>query len=147
MNTKYFRKQLSDKVSICLSLCCILHCIALPILILIIPSLSSFWINSENVHILLVILAIPISLFAMGKSLRIHHNYKCILLAGIGLMLLILAIFMHDLNFGLENEHHEHGHDDHSGLGETLETIFTVIGGVILFGAHFLNMKYSNKLS
>ena len=147
MNTKYFRKQLSDKVSICLSLCCIIHCIALHLLILMIPSLSSFWINSENVHILLVILAVPISLLAMGKSLRIHHNYKCILLAGIGLILLILAIFMHDLNFGLENEHHEHSHDDHGGLGETLETIFTVIGGGILLSAHFLNMKYANKLS
>ena len=35
----------------------------------------------------------------MGKSLRAHHNYKCISLAGLGLLLLVAAIFMHDIGF------------------------------------------------
>ena len=141
MSILYFKKQISDKLSICLSLCCILHCIALPALILIIPSFSSFWINNENVHIVLVLLAIPISLFAMGKSLRIHNNYKCISLAGLGLLLLVVAIFMHDIGSLIgEHGHEEHGHEEHSGLGETLETIFTVVGGLILLSAHFLNI-------
>ena len=85
----------------------------------------------------------------MGKSLRIHHNYKCISLAGIGLLLLVVAIFMHDIG-GLTGEHghEEHGHEEeHGGLGETLETIFTVLGGSILLGAHFLNIKLSNNSS
>ena len=105
MNIAYFNKQISDKLSICLSLCCILHCIALPVLILMIPSISSFWINDENVHIFLVLLAIPISLFAMGKSLRIHNNYKCIALAVVGLLLLVAAIFMHDIGVIVEHGH------------------------------------------
>ena len=157
MNIAYFKKQISDKLSICLSLCCILHCIALPVLILIIPSISSFWINDENVHIFLVLLAIPISLFAMGKSLRIHNNYKCLALAVVGLLLLVAAIFMHDIGFIGEHGHEEHGHEEngqddhgheeHGGIGETLETIFTVIGGLILLSAHYLNIRLSNKSS
>ncbi len=157
MNITNIKTQFSDKLSICLSMCCILHCIALPVLILLLPSVASFWINDENVHVIIVLLAIPISLFAMAKSLRIHNNYKCIVLAGIGLFLLVLAIFMHDIGFGGEHavgehavdEHgkDEHGHDEHSGLGETLETIFTVMGGLILFGAHFLNIRLTNKSS
>ncbi len=157
MNITYFKKQISDKLSICLSLCCILHCIALPVLILMIPSISSFWINDENVHIFLVLLAIPISLFAMGKSLRIHNNYKCIALAVVGLLLLVAAIFMHDIGFIGEHGHEEngheengqdeHGHEEHGGIGETLETIFTVIGGLILLSAHYLNIRLSNKSS
>ena len=155
MNFTQVKKQFSDKLSICLSVCCILHCIALPFLVLLIPSVASFWINDESVHIVLVILAVPISLFAMGISLRKHHNYKCIALAGIGLALLVLAIFMHDIGFGGEhanlehgNEKHsdgEHGHVEHGGLGETLETIFTVLGGLILLSAHFLNIRLTNK--
>ena len=128
-------------------MCCILHCIALPVFILIIPGLASFWINDENVHVVLVLLAIPISLFAMAKSLRIHHSYKCISLAGIGLLLLVSAIFIHDIGVSGVHSDNEHGHHEHSALGETLETIFTVLGGVILLGAHFLNIKLTNKTS
>ena len=159
--TKTAKKQFSDKLSICLSVCCILHCIALPFLILLIPSVASLWINDESVHVLLVLLAIPISLFAMSMSLRKHHNYKCIALAVIGLALLVLAIFMHDIGFSGEhghvehaNEEHgnekhedgEHGHEEHGGLGETLETVFTVLGGLILLSAHFFNIRLTNKV-
>ena len=163
MDIAQVKKQFSDKLSICLSLCCILHCIALPAIILMIPSFASLWINNEKVHVLLVLFAVPISLFAMAKSLRIHHNYKCISLAVIGLSLLVSAIFMHDINFGSESSHighgeathheeaghkeathhgeTEHGHHEHGGIGETLETIFTVLGGLILLSAHYLNIR------
>ena len=150
MNTMFLKNQISDKLSICLSLCCILHCIALPVLILMIPSISSFWINDENMHIVLVMLAVPISLFAMGKSFRVHHNYKCISLAALGLLLLVAAIFMHDIGFTGEHGHEEHGNqehgnEEHGGLGEILETIFTVIGGLVLLSAHFINIRLTNK--
>ena len=163
MSFSQVKKQFSDKLSICLSLCCILHCIALPVIILMIPSFASLWINNEKVHVILVLFAVPISLFAMAKSLRVHHNYKCISLAFIGLSLLVVAIFMHDINFGSEGSHigheevahheeaghkeaaiHEeagHRHHEHGGIGETLETVFTVLGGLILLGAHFLNIR------
>ena len=153
MNIAQAKKQFSDKLSMCLSLCCILHCIALPVIILMIPSFASLWINNEKVHVILVLFAVPISLFAMAKSLRIHHNYKCISLAVIGLSFLVIAIFMHNINFGSESSHighgeathhdeeAEHGHHDHGGIGETLETIFTVLGGLILLGAHYLNIR------
>ena len=163
MNIAQVKKQFSDKLSICLSLCCILHCIALPVIILMIPSFASLWINNEKVHVILVLFAVPISLFAMAKSLRVHHNYKCISLAVIGLSLLVSAIFMHNINFGSESSHighkeathheeagheeathheeAEHGHHEHGGIGETLETIFTVLGGLILLGAHYLNIR------
>ena len=174
MDFAQVKKQFSDKLSICLSLCCILHCIALPVIILMIPSFASLWINNEKVHVILVLFAVPISLFAMAKSLRVHHNYKCISLAIIGLSLLVGAIFMHDINFGAESSHighgeathheeaghkeathheeaghkdathsmeDEHGHHEHGGIGETLETIFTVLGGLILLSAHYLNIR------
>ena len=163
MSIAQVKKQFSDKLSICLSLCCILHCIALPVIILMLPSFASLWLNSEKVHVILVLFAVPISLFAMAKSLRVHHNYKCISLAVIGLSLLVGAIIMHDINFGSESSyighgeatHHEdaghveanhhkeaeHGYHEHGDIGETLETIFTVLGGLILLGAHYLNIR------
>ena len=148
------KQQFSDKLSICLSICCILHCIALPLVIIILPSVASFWISNENVHVILVILAIPISLFAMGKSLRKHHNYRCIALAVLGLFLLVVAIFIHDIGLNGEYGHNVHGHeeknnhahDEHGGLGETLETIFTIIDGLILLSSHFLNIRFVKQI-
>lgn len=158
MNNTQYNKQISDKLSICLSMCCILHCIALPFVIIMIPSFASFWINSENVHLILVILAIPVSLFAMLKSLTKHHSYKCIILACIGLLMLVAAIFMHDIEFitqhvdstNIHEENNVHGddhheHEEHGGIGETLETIFTVLGGLVLLGSHLLNIRLTNN--
>ena len=146
-------KNITDKFSICLSMCCILHCLALPVLIVLLPSISSLWINDEIVHVYLVLLAIPISLFVMIKSLKVHNNYKCISLAVIGLLLLLVAIFMHDIGsfFGeqghVEEQGHgeEHGHDEHHGIGELLEKFFTVLGALVLVGAHILNLRFSKK--
>ena len=153
-------KNITDKFSICLSMCCILHCLALPVLIVLLPSISSLWINDEIVHVYLVLLAIPISLFAMVKSLKVHNNYKCISLAVIGLLLLVVAIFMHDIGsfFGEQGhgEEHgndeqghgeEHGHDEHHGIGGLLEKIFTVLGALVLVGAHILNLRFSKKIA
>ena len=92
----------------------------------------------------------------MAKSLRKHHSYRCLSLAVIGLLLLIAAIFMHDIGFIDNHEKHhisndhvaeEHGHDEHGGIGEKLEMVLTVFGGLILFYAHFLNIKMTNKIS
>ena len=158
MNNTHYSKQMSDKLSICLSMCCILHCIALPFVIIMIPSFASFWINSEIVHLILVILAIPVSLFAMLKSLTKHHNYKSIILACIGLLMLVAAIFMHDIEFitqhvdstNIHEENNVHGddhheHEEHGGIGEILETIFTVLGGLVLLGSHLLNIRLTNN--
>ena len=130
------------------------------------PSVASLWITNEKVHVILVLIAIPISLFAMIKSLRQHNNYKCISLAVVGLLLLVTAIFMHDIDFNNEQthieqeqtlhaetghdehgekEHTEHEHHEHGGIGETLETIFTVLGGLVLLSAHYLNIRFTNK--
>ena len=142
-------KNITDKFSICLSMCCILHCLALPVLIVLLPSISSLWINDEIVHVYLVLLAIPISLFAMVKSLKVHNNYKCISLAVIGLLLLIAAIFMHDIGsfFGEQGHGEEHGHNEHHGIGGLLEKIFTVLGALVLVGAHILNLRFSKKIA
>ena len=118
--------NIGDKISICLSVCCILHCIALPIIILIIPSFASFWINDEKIHLYLVLLAIPISLFTMIKSFKLHTSYKCMSLAGVGLLLLISAIYMHD-------------------LGEMFEKSFTILVATILSMGHFLNIRFVKK--
>jgi len=87
------------------------------------PSISSLWINNEQFHLYIVILAIPFSFFAMFKNLKKHNNLKCIIMAGIGFSLLFLAVKMHD-------------------IGLVYETTFTIIGAIILITSHLINIRY-----
>ena len=116
-------KNKTDKLAISLSFCCIAHCIILPLLILLFPSISSLWINNGQFHLYIVILAIPFSFFAMFKNLKKHNNLKCIIMAGIGFSLLFLAVKMHD-------------------IGLVYETTFTIIGAIILITSHLINIRY-----
>ena len=40
---------------------------------------------------------------------------------------------------------HHHEHEEHGGIGETFETIFTVLGGLVLLGSHLLNIRLTNN--
>ena len=113
----------TDKIAICLSLCCIAHCIVMPSLILLLPSVSSLWINNELFHLYIVLLAIPFSFYAILKNFKKNNNLKCVIMAGIGFTLLFLAIILHE-------------------FGEIYEIAFTIFGAIVLVFSHFLNMKY-----
>ena len=67
---------------------------------------------------------------------------------------------MHDISISGEHvhgvhyieEHSNEKHDDglhvneeHGGLGETLETVFMLLFGLILLSAHFINIRLTNK--
>ena len=90
----------------------------------------------------------PATLIATKRNSPGASWSRCISLAGIGLFLLVIAIFMHDLGLNAEHSHNEeNGHEEHSGIGEILETIFTVMGGLILLGAHLFNIKLTKQAS
>ena len=40
---------------------------------------------------------------------------------------------------------HHHEHEEHGGIGETFEIIFTVLGGLVLLGSHLLNIRRTNN--
>ena len=125
-------KNLADKLSICLSLSCIVHCIGLPLLVLMIPSLSSMWISDELTHLLIVIIALPTSIYALfsvfGKNKRYKclECYKCVIFMSIGFVLLFSAFLLHD-------------------YGESVEKLVTIIGATILASAHIYNIRFSIK--
>ena len=132
MKTILKKENWADKFSICLSVSCIIHCIGLPLLILLIPSLSSLWINDELTHVLIVIVALPTSIYASlkvfgkNKSFRCFECYRCVLLMSIGFILLFSAFLLHD-------------------FGEFVEKMVTIIGATVLASAHVYNIKFSLK--
>jgi len=117
-----------DKVAIGFSVFCAVHCLFLPIAILLFPAISASILGSEDFHSLLLYFIIPSSVIALTLGCNMHGKFYVYLygITGIGI-LLTASIFGHDY------------------LGETGEMILTLIGaGVISFG-HLKNQKLCDE--
>ena len=110
----------ADATAISLSSLCLLHCLALPFLASALPLLGPA-AEAEWVHRLLVILALPVSLFALARTRpgRDRWLFGAMLLAGAGLLL--SGAFVEAL------------HD--------WETPLTVLGALTLMTAHFFRWQ------
>jgi hypothetical protein len=98
-----------------LSTLCLLHCLALPLLAATMP-LAAQASESEFVHRILVLAAVPVSLRVVWRALPIRSNMLFIGAASSGLVLLLSAAFIE--------------------AASAYETPITVVGSVLLAAAH-----------
>ena len=98
-----------------LSALCLLHCLALPLLVTIMPLVAQT-AESELVHQLLVVATVPVSLRVICTTFAVHRNrlFIAVVLGGLGL--LMLAAFVEAVS--------------------AYEEPITVVGGVLLCSAH-----------
>ena len=66
----------SDKLAVGLSTACVIHCFFAPSLIVLSYSFLSFSIDSELVHYLILLFALPISILALGLGYKNHSICK-----------------------------------------------------------------------
>ena len=122
--------SLLDRSAIGLSFLCVLHCLAVPLTLILVPSLAALPIVDERIHLLLVLLVFPTSSVALTLGCR-QHGLKHILVWGLtGIAILILAA-------GLGEE----------VLGEYGEKVLTVVGSVLVAVGHILNFKCCRSAS
>ena len=122
--------SLLDRSAIGLSFLCVLHCLAVPLTLILAPSFAALPIADERVHLLLVLLGLPTSTVALTLGCR-QHGLKHILAWGLtGIAILVLAA---SLGEGF--------------LGEYGEKILTVVGSVLVAVGHILNFKCCRSAS
>ncbi|WP_395338481.1 MerC domain-containing protein [Ningiella sp. W23] len=114
-----------DKTAIALSFVCVLHCIALPLILIILPSVSGFLaFDDESFHIWVAFAVIPISLFAILSGYLHHRRTSVFLVSAIGMLILIgTAIFGHYI------------------FGEKGEVIATLFGSALIAFGHLRNFR------
>ena len=114
-----------DGLAISLSAVCVVHCLALPIVIALLPALSQWLQLPEAIHAWLLACAIPISITVLGRSAHRHRAARGTLLLGIaGLSLMGGALL---------------------APSEVLETAISVSGAVLLASAHILNWRRRSR--
>ena len=115
---------LTDKLAIGLSLACAIHCLLLPILLVLLPSMAALQLDNEAFHLWMVIAVIPSSAYALSLGCKQHKRYQLLILGCTGVTLLVLALLL-----GEEQ------------IGESGEKIMTVIGAACIVIGHWLNYR------
>ncbi len=118
----------ADVVAIGLSVGCLLHCLALPLALALLPTLPMGWLSDEQFHRWLLVAILPTSVVALFMGCRRHQHFSVIAIGMVGLIVLVLAaIFGHDV------------------LGEIGEKAVTSVGAVIIAASHILNQRYCRQ--
>jgi len=113
-----------DRAAIGLSALCVAHCLAVPVLLVMVPSLAALSVADEGFHLLLLFLVLPTSIAALSMGLKRHGNRSVLLLGLTGVAVLVVAaIFGHDV------------------LGDTGEKALTVTGAMLVAVSHVRNLR------
>ena len=104
-----------DMYAVGLSTLCLLHCVALPVLVAFLP-VAAQAAQSELVHQLLVVAAVPVSLRVLWKTRPLNDNRRFAAGVFAGLGLLLLAAFVEAVS--------------------SYEEPITIAGAVLLASAH-----------
>jgi len=114
----------TNNLAIGLSAFCVIHCLASPLLIVLLPSLTALQLDNEAFHIWLLAGVIPSSLFSLLMGCKQHKFYRVLIIGCCGILFLVSAVMV---------EGFEHG--------ELLEKVLTVIGACIVASGHYLNFR------
>jgi hypothetical protein len=118
----------ADRFAIGLSISCLAHCLVLPVLLVILPSISSSLIAGENVHVWLIYIVIASSLFALGMGCKQHRrrSFLAIGLCGLGFLILGACVDLIELK-------------------QVWEQVFTTLGALFIAFAHGRNFQTCHK--
>lgn len=112
-----------------LSLVCVAHCFFVPSFIILTSSFLSFSIDNEFIHKAIVLIAVPVSIYALTLGYRNHKTTSFIPAGIFGLLTLIVAVLLGE-----------------NILGELGERGLTLFGSVVIAYSHFRNHQVCKKL-
>ena len=122
--SKYF-----DRVAIALSTICIVHCLAMPFVIALLP-VAAFTIGGDgHFHSLMLWFVVPTSVLGFGLGLRVHRRTDIVLLGAAAIVTLAVAALW-----------------GHSAWDPSIEVLVNVAASVVLAAAHWRNFREVRRL-
>ena len=112
----------SDKVAVTLSAACVIHCFFAPSFIILTSGILSISIDNELVHYLILLAAVPVSVFALYLGYKNHKNLSFLPFGIVGLFTLVSAVLLGEV-----------------ALGEMGEQALTLLGSTLVAYSHFRN--------
>lgn len=115
---------LLDRAAIALSGLCVLHCLAMPLVLLTLPFLGE--LTASHFHLQMLLVVVPVSGIALSLGFRRHRRLSIIVAGGIGLALLFIG-----------------GTWMHNEIGIIADRATTIAGSLLLASAHYYNSRFS----
>jgi len=115
---------ITDKLAIGLSILCAVHCLVLPLMLVMLPSLAALQLDNENFHTWMLIAVLPASILALTMGCKKHKHYRLLILGFIGLALLVMAVILGE-----------------AVIGEWGEKALTLLGAGFVVIGHVLNFR------
>jgi hypothetical protein len=117
-----------DGAAVALSALCLIHCLALPLIVAGLPFLAQF--AEGHLHAQMLVVVLPLSIVALGLGFRRHENLRIVFAGVVGMLILVIGATV-----------------AHTYLGLMADRVFTVIGALVLATAHFFNSYRSKVIS
>lgn len=122
--SKYF-----DQIAIALSAVCIVHCLAVPIAIAVLPIAALTAGGEEHFHELMLWLVVPTTFAGFGLGFRVHRSVRLVVFGAASLAIVVTASIW-----------------GHSHWPESIEIIVSVLGSLALGVAHWKNFRETRRL-
>jgi len=123
-------QESTDKIAISLSAICAIHCLFLPSFLILISSFYSIKLDTELMHLWMLLIVIPFSLLGLISGLRNHKKYSILYLGIFAIAILVSALLLSGII-----------------IGEFEEKLFTLTGAIILSIAHYKNYRICRELN
>lgn len=102
---------------------CVIHCLAVPIILLIFPAISREILPQEDItHAVLLAFILGVAGVAFISGYRVHGQWRPVFWLVAGLILIVFATFI-----------------VHGFFGHVWEPVFAIAGSLCLIRAHYLN--------
>ncbi len=115
---RYFNQGLVDTTGACLSVACAIHCLAMPLLVAVLPLIGLGFFATERAEVVLISGAIALAIGSLAWGVRHHRSWRALL------VLIVALAFIATARTAVEG---------------TFEVVFYSIGGVLLASAHLVN--------
>jgi hypothetical protein len=118
-----------DQIAIALSALCIVHCLAVPVLVAVLPILAISVGSGSHFHELMLWLVVPTSVLGFALGFRVHGRVWILVLGAAGMLGLAAAALW-----------------GHSAWNEAFEIVVSVAASLLLGAAHWLNFREVRRL-
>ncbi len=124
------RRRRADMAGVALSIACIIHCLAGPLLLALSPALARGLHWPADTHLILLLMVIPLAAWTIGRGWWLHRRSSVAMLALLGAAGLMAGVLL--------------DHDHSSAAATAILTpsaMATLAGALALAAAHIANWR------